>query len=106
MLNDISISTSSVRQINKYLYKNPPKPIDVSMVSIPLPEPAVEREQDQVDISHEGILLQVAEESYSQETETYYTSDLTLYSDYQLSQMLSKGTITSRAYYDELDRRK
>jgi len=33
------------------------------------------------------------------------SSDLTTYSDYELSQMLSKGSISSADYYLELDRR-
>lgn len=46
---------------------------------------------------------QIEEETNSS---VVYTNNLSFYSEYQLSQMLSKGSISALAYYDELDRRK
>ena len=65
---------------------------------------------DQLELSQEGLAKQVTENESKFETDAnsnrVYTNNLSLYSEYQLSQMFSKGSISALAYYDELDRRK
>lgn len=65
---------------------------------------------DQLELSQEGLAKQVTENESKVETDVnsnrVYTNNLSLYSEYQLSQMFSKGSISALAYYDELDRRK
>lgn len=65
---------------------------------------------DQLELSKVGLAKQATENESKVEmvanSNRVYTNNLSLYSEYQLSQMFSKGSISVLAYYDELDRRK
>ncbi len=119
MVDALKTPSKTVRQINTYIAQRTKETHTVSVMDF-LPKSTVSEKVkninndlnavDQLELSQEGLAKKTMKNESQIEEETnssvVYTNNLSFYSEYQLSQMLSKGSISTLAYYDELDRRK
>lgn len=119
MVDALKTPSKTARQINTYIAQRTKETHTVSVMDF-LPKSTVSEKVkninndlnavDQLELSQEGLAKKTMKNESQIEEETnssvVYTNNLSFYSEYQLSQMLSKGSISALAYYDELDRRK
>ena len=119
MVDALKTPSKTVRQINTYIAQQSKETQTVTLMDF-LPKSTVSEKVkninndlnavDQLELSQEGLAKKTMKNESQIEEETnssvVYTNNLSFYSEYQLSQMLSKGSISTLAYYDELDRRK
>lgn len=122
MVDALKTPSKTVRQINTYIAQQSKETQTVTMMDF-LPKTTVSEKVkninnlshdinavDHLELSQEGLAKKAMESESSIKVDTnssvVYTNNLSLYSEYQLGQMFSKGSISALAYYDELDRRK
>ena len=106
MVDALKTPSKTVRQINTYIAQQSKETQTVTLMDFLHDLNAV----DHLELSQEGLAKKAMESESSIKANTnssvVYTNNLSLYSEYQLGQMFSKGSISALAYYDELDRRK
>lgn len=106
MVDALKTPSKTVRQINTYIAQQSKETQTVTLMDFLHDLNAV----DHLELSQEGLAKKAMESESSIKMDTnssvVYTNNLSLYSEYQLGQMFSKGSISALAYYDELDRRK
>ena len=106
MVDALKTPSKTVRQINTYIAQRTKETQTVTLMDFLHDLNAV----DHLELSQEGLAKKAMESESSIKANTnssvVYTNNLSLYSEYQLGQMFSKGSISALAYYDELDRRK